>query len=239
MPNTNSTTYTILYSLGMAFIVGASLAIVSMALKPYQEKNVKFEKISYIFKTVGFSDFNKKNADAVFHEKVKEFVGKHDGTILEEGYGTAFKVDVGQERKKKPEDRLLPVFVFENSKYIVPCYGVGLWGPIWGYIAFEEDLTTIAGVVFDHKSETPGLGAKITEQEFQAKFVGRKAFDEAGQFVLRVVKAGRAKSDNEIDGISGATLTTNGVDEMLREWLPLYRPLLQKIKQEKIKKVQA
>ncbi len=239
MPNTNSTTYTILYSLGMAFIVGAALAIVSMALKPYQEKNVKFEKISYIFKTVGFTDFNKKNADDVFHEKVKEFVGKHDGTILEEGPGTAFKVDVSQERKKKPEERLLPVFVFENSKYIVPCYGVGLWGPIWGYIAFEEDLTTIAGVVFDHKSETPGLGAKITEQDFQAKFVGRKAFDETGKFILRVVKAGRAKSDNEIDGISGATLTVNGLDEMLREWLPLYRPLLEKIKQEKIKKVQA
>ena len=239
MPNTNSTTYTIFYSLGMAFIVGSALAVVSMALKPYQERNVKFEKISYIFKTVGFTDFNKKNADQLFHDKVKEFVGKHDGTIVEEGHGTAFNVDVGQERKKKPADRLLPVFVYENSKYIVPCYGVGLWGPIWGYVALEEDLTTIAGVVFDHKSETPGLGAKIAEPEFQSKFVGRKAFDENGRYVLRVVKAGRAKSDNEIDGVSGATLTTNGVDAMLREWLPLYRPLLEKIKQEKIKKVQA
>lgn len=239
MPNTNSTTYTIFYSLGMAFIVGSALAVVSMALKPYQDRNVKFEKISYIFKTVGFTDFNKKNADQLFHDKVKEFVGKHDGTIVEEGHGTAFNVDVGQERKKKPADRLLPVFVYENSKYIVPCYGVGLWGPIWGYVALEEDLTTIAGVVFDHKSETPGLGAKIAEPEFQSKFVGRKAFDENGRYVLRVVKAGRAKSDNEIDGVSGATLTTNGVDAMLREWLPLYRPLLEKIKQEKIKKVQA
>ena len=239
MPDTSKTSYTILYALGMAFIVGTALSITAVALRPYQERNVRLEKMTYILRAVGFYSEDPNTIEQTYQQRVLEFVGTHEGKIEAEGPGAAFQIDVAQEAKKKPAERRLPVFVYkdEAGKYVytVACYGRGLWGPIWGYVALEDDLATIHGVVFDHKSETPGLGAEIATPKFWERFKGVKAFDEKGRYILRVVKPGKAKGPSVVDGLSGATLTTKGLDAMLREWLPLYRPSLISVK-EKLQK---
>ena len=143
---------------------------------------------------------------------------------------TAFDIDVVKEFKTvDAEDRSYPLFVFEDNgtkKYIVPMAGKGLWGPIWGYVAFEGDMNTIYGSTFDHKTETPGLGAEINQPDFQDKFIGKTIFDGAEYVSVEVVKGG---SDVEgkshlVDGISGGTITSKGVGEMMKRTLNVYVP---------------
>ena len=146
-----------------------------------------------------------------------------DGTLAayEGEFNTSFKGEIAENR----------LHVFEckvdgATKYIVPIYGAGLWGPIWGYVALNDDKDTVFGVYFNHAGETPGLGAEITTPKFQAPFVGKKVL-ENGEVGLSVVKAGKvAKPDYEVDGISGGTITSQGVDAMLKDCLKLYKPFL-------------
>jgi Na+-transporting NADH:ubiquinone oxidoreductase subunit C len=147
----------------------------------------------------------------------------------------AEKVKLEQEKKKPEADRVLPLFIYKddqgNPYYILSVRGSGLWDEIWGSIAVEADMNTIAGVSFDHKAETPGLGAEIKDDpSFPARFVNKKLYNDKGELVaVNVRKGGIAEVDHDVDAISGATITGNGVTEMLRRGLKYYEPYIKKI----------
>lgn len=144
----------------------------------------------------------------------------------------AEKLDLGKEMKKPEADRLLPLYIFkasDNKKYnIVSVRGKGLWDEIWGNIALEDDWKTIAGANFDHKGETPGLGAEIKDnQSWVNQFTGKKIYNEAGDFTsVKIMKSGARDKSFQVDGISGATITADGVDEMLERGLKYYEPFI-------------
>ena len=220
--NTNSNSYTIIYAAIMVVIVAFLLAFVSSSLKDIQNANVKNDTKKQILSAINVTDV--KDADAEFAKyEVKDMLVQADGTLAtyEGEFNTSFKGEIAENR----------LHVFEckvdgATKYIVPIYGAGLWGPIWGYVALNDDKDTVFGVYFNHAGETPGLGAEITTPKFQAPFVGKKVL-ENGEVGLSVVKAGKvAKPDYEVDGISGGTITSQGVDAMLKDCLKLYKPFL-------------
>ncbi len=226
------------FALMVTVVAGLVLAIAANMLKPYQERNIKLEKMAYILKAAGYEGADFEQA---FEKYVMAYAVNEKGEIVLNGEkdpevrDRILKINLLKELKKKPGQRLLPVFEYHNGKkklYILAMAGKGLWGPIWGYVALEDDLNTIAGVIFDHKSETPGLGAEITQPWFQKQFVGKKIFDEKGQLIgIRVVKGGAPKGHpHQVDGISGATLTGNGVSAMFVESLKLYLPYIQHVK---------
>lgn len=170
----------------------------------------------------------------LFDAKVEQHVLNMQG---EEVPGImAEKVNLAQERKKPEADRVLPLFIYrdaeDNPYFILSVRGNGLWDEIWGSIAVKEDMNTIAGVSFDHKAETPGLGAEIKDDPgFPAKFVNKKLYNEKGELVaVNVRKGGVADVNHDVDAISGATITGNGVTEMLRRGLRYYEPYLQRMK---------
>ena len=218
--NTNSNSYTIIYAAIMVVIVAFLLAFVSSSLKDIQTKNIEMDTKKQILSAINVTDV--KDADAEFAKyEVKDMLVQADGTLAayEGAFNTSFKGEIAENR----------LHVFEckvdgATKYIIPIYGAGLWGPIWGYVALNDDKDTVYGVYFNHAGETPGLGAEITTTKFQAPFVGKKVL-ENGEVGLSVVKNGKvAKPDYEVDGISGGTITSQGVDAMLKDCLKLYNP---------------
>ena len=220
--NTNSNSYTIIYAAIMVVIVAFLLAFVSSSLKDIQNANVKNDTKKQILSAINVTDV--KDADAEFAKyEVKDMLVQADGTLAayEGEFNTSFKGEIAENR----------LHVFEckvdgATKYILPIYGAGLWGPIWGYVALNADKDTVFGVYFNHAGETPGLGAEITTPKFQAPFVGKKVL-ENGEVGLSVVKNGKvAKPEYEVDGISGGTITSQGVDAMLKDCLKLYKPFL-------------
>ena len=188
-----SNTYIFVFSLIMVTIVAVLLSFVAMQLKPLQEMNVQIEKKQDVLRSVGKAEavgeaddkntyINEEFSKYITDSYVVDFNGKKLDT-------DAFQVmlTLNAEVRKPQEERNYPVFVYSENggpkKYVLPVRGKGLWGPIWGYIALEEDLNTIYGAVFDHKGETPGLGSEINTGWFQAPFVGKTIFNENGEFV--------------------------------------------------------
>jgi Na+-transporting NADH:ubiquinone oxidoreductase subunit C len=226
----NSNGYTFLFAGIMVAVVGVLLAFAATSLKPMQDINVKNEKMQNILTTVGVTGVSREEAEAKFNEVIKTgFIVKSDGTA-EENRDAAFNVDLKNELKKKVEDQKFPLFVAEKdgkTYYIVPLRGSGLWDAIWGYISLDQDMNTVVGAIFDHKGETPGLGAEITQQWFQDRFVSEKIFDANGELVgIEVMKGytgGSNKDDNKVDAISGATITGDGVTVMIKERLSHYK----------------
>lgn len=169
----------------------------------------------------------------IFENEMEQKVLNMNGEIVD-GV-SAEDVDMKQEKKKPEADRMLPLYVFNGKKgdnfYILSVRGNGLWDEIWGTIALKEDLETIAGVSFDHAGETPGLGAEIKDNPtFPAQFEGKKIYSEDGEYTAVVVRKGGAVNDRyEVDGISGATVTADGVTEMLKRGIKYYQPYLKKI----------
>jgi Na+-transporting NADH:ubiquinone oxidoreductase subunit C len=154
---------------------------------------------------------------------------------------SAFDIDLKKELDKvrtgKADQQLFPLFVCDKEGkkfYIIPVRGKGLWGPIWGYISLEEDMNTVYGVSFGHKSETPGLGAEIETAHFQNQFTGKKILDENGKFIsVKVIKgSGSANNPHGVDAISGATVTSTGVSEMIQRTVENYIPYFERIKKE-------
>ncbi len=157
--------------------------------------------------------------------------------IKESGYkgGRAEDIDMAKEKKKDEEERILPLYVFTSSEgplYIVSVRGSGLWDEIWGNIALKADFSTVAGTTFDHKGETPGLGAEIKDNPaFPAKFTGKQFLNAEGEYVgIDVVKNGSKGNPHKVDGISGATVTGVGVGEMMVRGVRYYQPYFNKIK---------
>ena len=242
--NTNNNVYTVVYTTIIVVVVAAILAFVSQSLKAKQEANEKADTISQMLTAAQYgskADLSGMGNTAVlakYDEEIEDaFVIDLEGNELRKLEGNDvyspkqlkrqnYNIKGGPNKTGEPE---LPVFIFKNGRTVVPIYGAGLWGPIWGYISFETDLKTIGGAYFDHESETAGLGAKIKDDpSFQATFVGEMAnFSDAN--VFDIVKGGAPKDaegksvvDNKIDAISGATMTSQGLDAAIDTWLGAY-----------------
>ncbi len=217
--DTNSNVYTIVYAAVMVIIVAFLLAFIASALKPVQDANVENDTKGQILTSLNM-DIKGLDVGQTFSEKIQDKVW--DGTELTD-YEGKFKSSYGQAIK----DGELHVFVAdteEGPKYVIPVTGRGLWGGLWGYIALNEDRQTVYGTYFYHESETAGLGARIAERAFQTKFNGKPLFADGdnSKVALTVVKDGAAQKETEIDGITGATLTSNGVAAMVGDGLDAY-----------------
>jgi Na+-transporting NADH:ubiquinone oxidoreductase subunit C len=217
----------------MVVLVAAILATVAMALKPMQKRNFEIEKKQNILASVNIESTT-VDAEQLYSEKiVNEYVVNSKGEVVEGE--NAFTTDLKVQRSKKPEERLLPVFECQTPdglKYIFPLYGAGLWGPIWGFVALNDDMNTIYGANFDHQGETPGLGAEISTPMFEDPFVGKKIFDESGTLVsIIVAKVGQnAPAEHKVDGISGGTITSKGLEKMLLDDFTTYQEFFKKKK---------
>lgn len=230
--NRNGNTYTVLYAAIMVILVAAILASVSMALKPRQVRNIEIEKKQSILASVNIASTT-ENADDIYSQKiVTQYVINTKGEKVE---GNAFNIDLKKEHAKPDADMHLPVFECETEdglKYILPMRGTGLWGPIWGYISLDSDMNTIYGANFDHEGETPGLGAEIATQAFEKQFIGKTIFDDNGNlYSIIVAKVGQeAPAQHKVDGISGGTITSKGLENMLRDDFTRYEEFLKKKK---------
>jgi Na+-transporting NADH:ubiquinone oxidoreductase subunit C len=232
-----SNRYIFTYTVIMVVIVATLLATASNILKPIQQKNVRVEKIQNILSTIGVES-SYQDAQDLYDKYIREeLVLNNKGEIIE-GY-KAFDIDLKKELRKDIKERKLPLFIAQKDNhsmnYIIPLYGRGLWGPVWGYISIQDDLNTVLGAKFDHKSETPGLGAEISTRQFQEQFVGKKIYNESGAFVSIAVIKGGAEEGNPhvVDAISGGTITSNGVHEMLLNCIEPYLSYFDKIQSEK------
>ncbi|MBO7544909.1 MAG: NADH:ubiquinone reductase (Na(+)-transporting) subunit C [Bacteroidales bacterium] len=242
--NTNSNVYTVIYTTIVVVVVAAVLALVSQSLKSRQEANEKADTISQMLTAAGYgakAEFGKMGNTAVLEKYASEI--EEAFTINPSGEKVADlpsgKVFSPKELKalnyiikdaEKAAEAELPVFIFKNGKTVVPIYGAGLWGPVWGYVSFENGTATFTGAYFDHESETAGLGAKIKDDpEFQARFVGKQADFKAEErsAVFEIVKGGVSGEaggvDNKIDAITGATMTSKGLDDAIDTWLYAYK----------------
>ena len=228
--------YTFSFAAIMVIVVAVILSGTSIILKDAQYSNVELEKKQNILRSVGVN-VNRDQAAIEYPIYIKEeLVLNHLGEIINNL--SAFDVDLSKEVKKSIveddqniplEERtsLLPLYISEvegEKKYIIPLRGKGLWGPIWGFISFNADLNTVYAAVFDHKAETPGLGAEINTPLFQDVFQGKTIFEE-GKFVSIYVQKGGSNGDiHKVNGISGGTITSDGVTDMLEERLKRYLP---------------
>jgi len=227
----NSNKYTFIFSAVMVVIVATVLAFAAESLRPYQQANVKKEKMQNILSSCGIN-VSRDEAEIIYSDYIKEeLMLDNKGNIITDGDVLPFDVDVLYEFKSGGQ-RNFPVFIctLDNGDviYVIPMIGKGLWGPIWGYAAIASDFNTLVGATFDHKGETPGLGAEINKDEFELPFKGKKIFDSDGDFVsIKVLKGGADPSDlHGVDAISGGTITSNGVSEMLERTFKAYEPYL-------------
>ena len=233
MINKQSNVYTIVYITMLVVVVGAALALTAMSLKEKQDDNARADKMGQILQAVRLtsprdrviSDFQKYITD--------QFVVNSAGPKV---YGAeAFGIDVAAEAKKPVGERLLPVYVCAipdaGTKYILPLAGMGLWGPIWGYVSFDADGSTIYGAFFDHQGETPGLGAEIAKPQFSDQFQGLSVEKDGVFTPVTVVKNGQKPdgAGDYVDGISGGTITSLGVASMLDDCLTPYKAFLESI----------
>jgi len=231
----NSNSYTFIYASVMVIVVAAILALAAVNLKPFQQKNVAIEKKQNILKSVNVIA-NAAQAEAKYKQVITEaFVVNNQGNKVE---GDAFTINLKEQYSQKDASKkLLPIFVAntkDGKKYILPLYGAGLWGPIWGYIALNEDMNTIYGATFDHQGETPGLGAEIATPGFQKPFKGKTIFDKDGKLVsITIAKASEKATANpahSVDAISGGTITSKGLQAMVGDDLKLYENFIKKVK---------
>jgi Na+-transporting NADH:ubiquinone oxidoreductase subunit C len=233
---TNSNSYTIIYALIMTTIVAVGLALASTGLKEKQDKNVEIATKRDILKSVKLGDA--VNVQETYARYIKGIVVNYKGEeITKDAKGNpldAYKVDTKAESKKPLEERLLPIFKYtaDNGEvaYIVPLRGSGLWDEIWGFVAIKDDFKTVFGASFDHKAETPGLGAEISTRMFYDQFPCKVLFDENGNYTSVQVVKSKTNPEYQVDGISGGTMTSNGVTDMLYEDVKNYLPYFEKLK---------
>ena len=232
--NRDSNGYTFGFAAAMVVVVASVLAFTASSLKDLQQDNVRKEKMQNILATIGV-ETDRDGAEQLFNQYITaQLALRNDGSVDAEV--SAFSdIKLAIEIKKDPSDQRFPLYVAnvsDNNYYIIPLRGAGLWDAIWGYVALESDKNTIKGAVFDHKAETAGLGAEITQEWFMNRFVGEKVFDSNGELVgIAVSKTNNDpkdldKNDHEVDAISGATITGDGVSDMILERFSHYLPYL-------------
>ncbi|MBR6248840.1 MAG: NADH:ubiquinone reductase (Na(+)-transporting) subunit C [Muribaculaceae bacterium] len=232
--NKNSNIYQILYAAIMVVLVGAVLALVYMSLKPRQDENIANDKRRQILAAVHIAPPTESETGATFDKYVTGgMLVDSLGAVVDTTRKAAFEVDMS--KNVKQAQRQLPVFVCTlddgSTKYVIPLYGAGLWGPIWGYAAVDDNGNTVYGTYFTHSGETPGLGARITEPEFQKQFDGKELHKEGAFKSIAVMKKGQKPLDGSdyVDAISGATITSRGVGDMLEQCIKYYEPFLKQL----------
>lgn len=224
---TNSNSYTIIYSVIIVVIVAFLLAFVFQALKPMQDANVALDKKKQILNSLNIRDLNDAQADAKYKEViVADRVIDEKGKVLLPGTTGGENAGFKLESKDYKEDKLALYICRVNgeTKYVIPVYGMGLWGPISGYIALNADKSTVYGVYFNHESETAGLGAEIKDNKaWQEKFQGKKLFKNGDDKAIALSVEKKVEDPTtQVDAVTGATLTSNGVRDMLHEALGKY-----------------
>ena len=229
--NRNSNVYTIVYAAVMVIVVAAVLAFTALSLRPTQENNVRIEKQRQILSSINVES-TAKDAEQLYKEYIKNsFIVNSQGQKIE---GDAFNVVVKDEVVLPEAERKLPVFVANingTDKYILPLYGMGLWGPIWGYISVDANGDTVYGAVFAHQGETAGLGAEITKPKFADQFQGKNLFFGNKFASIAVLKAGmKVENQEAVDAVSGGTITSQGVEKMLFDCLLPYSNFLSSLK---------
>jgi len=228
--------------------VGGTLAVTSILLGPQQAKSIEYDTKSQILSAVmQLSD--KDDVLGIYERRIQSLVVNYKGEeVTTDSKGqplVAEKVDVSKNYKLSREERLLPVFKYMSESdpnkveaYILPLYGNGLWDRIWGFMALGEQLETVKGVSFGHKAETPGLGARISDDPVIAeRYQGKKIYDDKGKLVsVSMVKGekGEPLDEHHVDGMSGATMTGNGVNRMLMEYLTCYESYFKKVKSQRM-----
>jgi Na+-transporting NADH:ubiquinone oxidoreductase subunit C len=232
-----SNLYIILYSAGLTIFCGAILAFASISLKDKQDANIALEQKGNILATVTTLE-ETTNIEQVYAHRIRGFVVDYNGNEVSDMEPS--KVAVASEYKKSPEDRVLPVYEFvsetDSTKVeavVLPVFGYGLWNNIWGFVALESDFNTLRGVKFAHAGETPGLGARIDTDEIQERYKGKKVFENDVLMSIIMMKGeGNNYSDDhhKVDGMSGATLTAKGVNNMMKDYFSCYAKYLEKKK---------
>ena len=226
-----SNRYILIFSSVMVILVATLLSLAATLLQPLQSRNLEIEKKRSMLESIAVPA-DKSNAEELYTRHVKEsFVLNHKGEIVE-GID-AFTVILKNEQRKPLDQQYLPVFTASpddgEEVIIIPVEGKGLWGPIWGYVSLMSDMNTIYGVTFDHKGETPGLGAEINTTDFESMFAGKKLFDGEKFVSVGVIKGGTAPDNlHGVDAISGGTITSKGLEEMLSDCLAKYNDYLLK-----------
>lgn len=228
---TNSNSYTIIYSAVIVVIVAFLLAFVFQALKPMQDANVALDKKKQILNSLNIRDLSNEEADAKYKEVViADEVIDEKGKVVEAGTQGGEKAGFKLESKDYKAGKLALYICKVNGsrKYVIPVYGMGLWGPISGYIALNEDKATVYGAYFNHESETAGLGAEIKDNvAWQEKFQSKKVFTSGDDKTIALgVEKNVTDPATQVDAVTGATLTSNGVRDMLHEALGKYLTFL-------------
>jgi Na+-transporting NADH:ubiquinone oxidoreductase subunit C len=230
---TDKNSYTIIFAIGMVLIVGSLLAYLASALKPMITENERLEKQQNILYAMGVNNnegttaifVSTDEAPELFDQYIKKQLVIENGVTKEDEKAYLIDVKKQQANAKAGKVRRLPLFVGEKDGktfYIAPIRGKGLWDAIWGYVALDENMV-VQGAYFDHKGETPGLGANIKQRFFMDDFIGEHLLNKDGNFKGIVVAKGNAdpknmdKMDNEVDDIAGATITGDGVTAMIKK----------------------
>ncbi len=245
--NTDKNSYTIIFAVIMVVVVGSILAFAAESLKGNINENKRIEKQQNILYALGINENDESNAIFVSKDVVAESFSKNvtkqiviQGTEVTED-AEAYLIDVKKEKALAKDDsyqRKLPLFISETETgtyYVAPIRGKGLWDAIWGFVAMDKDMV-VKGVFFDHKGETPGLGANINQRFFMDDFSGEHLYDESGSFSgIQVAKGNgdpknERKTDNSVDAIAGSTITGNGVTAMIKDELKLYIPYFKTLK---------
>jgi len=243
---TDSNGYTMMFAIIMVFVVGSLLAFLASSLKPAIKENERIEKQQNILYAMGVNENDASNANFVSTKvagaEFKKYIKKQlvlEGNKISESQD-AYLIDVKKQQAnaKDGKVRKLPLFVGEKEGktfYVAPIRGKGLWDAIWGYVSMDENMV-VQGAYFDHKGETPGLGANIKQRYFMDDFIGEHLMTEAGVFKGITVKKGNNdavnedKTDYEVDAIAGATITGDGVSAMIKKDLSLYVPYFKNLK---------
>lgn len=232
--NKQSNTYTIIYIIVLVIIVGAALAFTSISLKDRQQANADADKMRQILASVRI-----EVPDAQVTETYSKYI---TGAMVVNASGNvdtsapkAFDISIAAQVKEPADKRLLPVYECKlddgSLKYILPMYGAGLWGPIWGYVSVDSDGSTVYGAYFAHQGETPGLGAEIEKPHFCQQFYGKRLMLDGKFAPIAVVKKGMPTPDGQdyVDGISGGTITSKGVGSMIDNSLAPYADFLKSL----------
>ena len=243
---TDSNIYTVLFAFGMVIVVGSLLAFAAEGLKETITENKRIEKQQNILYAMGVNENEGNSANFVSKDKVAQEFTKYikKQIIIQDGKESsdekAYLIDIKKEKdlaKNKDYKRRLPLFIGEKDGetfYIAPIRGKGLWDAIWAYVAMDKDMV-VKGAYFDHKGETPGLGANIKERFFMDDFIGEHLMNDGNFKGITVSKSNgdpknEDKTDNEVDAIAGSTITGDGVTAMIRSELKLYVPYFQNLK---------
>lgn len=240
-----SNKYIIIFALVLTAVLGGLLSGVSQVLGPTQKKAQDLDTKKQILGAIpaekeALGDMEAEEILARYNEVIFSEVTDYQGNLVDTnvkgGPMVAEEVNIEKNYKKPIEDRLFPVFKYSangDESYILPVYGAGLWDAIWGFVALNPDLKSVKGISFDHKGETPGLGARITSDDVQERYRGKQLYNDNGEFVaITMVKGEKIPEDrlgpNKVDGLAGATLTANGVNDMLLNYIGYYQKYFDK-----------